>query len=93
MICEQKPQPVGGIHVGPADAFLPWRVARRVGKDERFQGSVYRSGDPSLPLIVAIFRSGELVAFRKVSSLAEGEALIERAVTLLPLLRDDLPEA
>ena len=58
-----------------------------------FKGAIYRSGDPSLPLIVAIFRSGELVAFRKVSSLEEGEALIERAVTLLPLLRDDLPEA
>lgn len=67
-------------------------LAARAGMSE-FRGAIYRSGDPSLPLVIAIFRSGELVAFRKVNSLEEGEVLIERAVTLLPLLRDDLPGA
>jgi len=59
-----------------------------------FTGTIYRPSEGSFPTVAAIFKKGQLVAFRVVSSEAEGRQMIKEAIQTLPLLGDErLPRA
>jgi hypothetical protein len=60
-----------------------------------YTGALYRPDGEGLPLAIAIFKGGEIVAFRAVGSEDEGKGLIASAVHTLPILADekDLPRA
>lgn len=54
--------------------------------DNEFTGTVFTPSTPDFPLLAIIFKNGEVVSWREVASLEEGEESIAEAVKTLPTL-------
>lgn len=55
-------------------------------EENEFSGAVYTPSSPGFPVLAVIFKNGELVTWREVISVEEGEAAVAEAVRTLPTL-------
>lgn len=54
-----------------------------------FSGAIYQPPQPGLPIVAALFKNGEIIAFRAVASVKEAQDHIDEALLNLPLLVDE----